>query len=179
MLAIPEAERSCAKLRSAAAAPSGTPSSKICCPEAPRRRPLSPLSFMAARNSFQVVSNCASVGTWPNSYSRANFNKMLRLRTNGRAVALVSVLIACGEKLSRLVLATYNTSASCAERQGFRRGLYTSDSYKRARKRALVWTVLLTLLLFAGSHTMRVTLGGERRCQAQRSQCNTEVPADR
>src|SRR5215470_14064508 len=105
MLAIPEAERSCAKLRSAAAAPSGTPSRRICCPEAPRSSPLSPLSESAARNSFQVVSNWAAVRTWPNSYSRANFNRIFKLRTNCLAAALVSPFILGAEDCPCLVLA--------------------------------------------------------------------------
>src|SRR5947208_2177650 len=90
---MPEDESNCAKLRSAPAAPSGTPSSKICVPEAPSSNPDSPLSSSAERSSFQVVSNCAPVRTWPNSYSRANLSKMFRLRTNCRADALGSALI--------------------------------------------------------------------------------------
>src|SRR6202035_5083743 len=93
MLAMPEEISNCAKLRSPAAEPSGTPSSKICVPDAPSRTPLPPLSSRALRNSFQVVSNCAAVRTCPNSYRRANFNKILRLRTNARAEARVSVAI--------------------------------------------------------------------------------------
>jgi len=57
MLAIPEEVNSCAKLRSPAAVPSGTPSSKIWLPEAPSNSPVSPLSSRACRSSFQVVSN--------------------------------------------------------------------------------------------------------------------------
>jgi hypothetical protein len=57
MLAIPEVDNNCAKLRSAAAAPSGTPSSKICGPEAPNNSPDSPLSSSADRSSFQATSN--------------------------------------------------------------------------------------------------------------------------
>src|SRR6266478_5568251 len=93
MLAMPEEESNCAKLRSAPAAPSGTPSSKICMPDAPSNNPDSPLSSSAERNSFQVVSNCAAVRTWPNSYSRANLSRMFKLRTNCRADARGSALI--------------------------------------------------------------------------------------
>ena len=57
MLAIPEDVNNCAKLRSPAAVPSGTPSSRIWLPEAPSNSPVSPLSSRACRNSFQVVSN--------------------------------------------------------------------------------------------------------------------------
>jgi len=96
MLAIPELINSSAKLRSPAAEPSGTPSNKIWFPEAPRSTPVVPLSSRACRNSFQVVSNWAAVRTCPNSYSRANFNRMFRLRTNVRAVDRVSPLITCG-----------------------------------------------------------------------------------
>src|SRR6266478_7636146 len=90
MLAIPEEISSCAKLRSPAADPSGTPSSKIWVPEAPSSTPLPPLSSSALRSSFHVVSNCAAVRTWPNSYKRANFSRIFRLRTNARAEARVS-----------------------------------------------------------------------------------------
>src|ERR1700694_4129763 len=93
MLAMPEEVSSCAKLRSPAADPSGTPSSKICVPDAPSSTPLPPLSSSALRSSFHVVSNCAAVRTWPNSYKRANFSRMFRLRTNARAEARVSVAI--------------------------------------------------------------------------------------
>jgi hypothetical protein len=67
MLAIPEEISNCAKLRSPAADPSGTPSNKIWVPEAPSSTPLPPLSSSALRSSFQVVSNCAEVRTCPNS----------------------------------------------------------------------------------------------------------------
>jgi hypothetical protein len=93
MLAIPEDVSSCAKLRSPAAVPSGTPSSRIWLPDAPNNRPVSPLSFRDCRSSFQVVSNCAAVRTCPNSYNRANFNRMFRLRTKPRAVDRVSPFI--------------------------------------------------------------------------------------
>src|ERR1700730_2251598 len=93
MLAIPEVISSCAKLRSPEAEPSGTPSSKICVPDAPSSTPLPPLSSNALRSSFHVVSNCAAVRTWPNSYKRANFSRIFRLRTNARAEARVSVAI--------------------------------------------------------------------------------------
>lgn len=93
MLAIPEEVRSCAKLFSPADDPMGTPSSKIWCPDAPSSTPLPPLSSSACRSSFQVVSNCAVVLAWPNSYSRANFRRMFRLRTNARAPACESRLI--------------------------------------------------------------------------------------
>jgi len=52
---------SCAKAALRRPAPSGTPSSRICEPEAPSRRPESALSFSAVWSSFQVVSNCAAV----------------------------------------------------------------------------------------------------------------------
>ncbi len=93
---MPEEVNNNAKLRSPAADPRGTPSRRICVPEAPSNRPVSPLSSRAVRSSFQAVSNCAIVRTWPNSYSRANFNKMFRLRTNARADDRVSPLIFCG-----------------------------------------------------------------------------------
>jgi hypothetical protein len=57
MLAIPEDVNNCAKLRSPAAVPSGTPSRRIWLPEAPSNSPVSPLSSRAWRSSFQVVSN--------------------------------------------------------------------------------------------------------------------------
>src|SRR5258707_15121128 len=58
MLAIPEEVKRCAKLRSPAADPNGTPSSKICVPDAPSNTPLPPLSSSALRSSFHAVSNC-------------------------------------------------------------------------------------------------------------------------
>lgn len=85
MLAIPEDVSSCAKLLSPADEPIGTPSSRIWCPEAPSNTPLPPLSSSACRSSFHVVSNCAEVFAWPNSYSRANFSRMFKLRTNALA----------------------------------------------------------------------------------------------
>jgi hypothetical protein len=93
MLAIPEDVSSCAKLLSPADEPIGTPSSKIWCPEAPSSTPLPPLSCSACRSSFHVVSNCAEVFAWPNSYSRANFSRMFKLRTNALAPGGVSGLI--------------------------------------------------------------------------------------
>ena len=93
MLAIPDEVSSCAKLFSAAAAPSGTPSSRIWFPEAPSSKPVSPLSSSAVLSSFQAASNCAAVRTCPNSYKRANFNRMFRVRTKDRAVARVSLAI--------------------------------------------------------------------------------------
>src|SRR5258708_13622285 len=93
MLAIPEEINICAKLLSPAADPSGTPSSRICVPDAPRSTPPPPLSSSALRSSFQVVSNCAAVRTCPNSYTRANFSRILRLRTNARAEPRVSEAI--------------------------------------------------------------------------------------
>ena len=93
ILAMPEEISSCAKLRSPAADPNGTPSNKIWVPDAPSSTPLPPLSSSALRNSFHVVSNCAAVRTCPNSYRRANFSRMLRLRTKARAEARVSVAI--------------------------------------------------------------------------------------
>src|SRR5580692_13183721 len=101
MLAIPDVMSNCAKLRSEADAPSGTPSSKIWLPDAPRSKPVSPLSSSARRSSFHVVSNWPMVRTWPNSYSRANLSKMFKLRTNARAEDdRVSPLMAGGELLS-------------------------------------------------------------------------------
>src|SRR5216684_139679 len=96
MLAIPDEVKSCAKLLSPADEPSGTPSSRICVPEAPSSTPLPPLSSSAPRSSFHAVSNCWVVFVWPNSYSRANFRRMFRLRTNARAPPRVSGLIALG-----------------------------------------------------------------------------------
>src|SRR5229473_3126368 len=94
MLAMPEVESRLAKLRSPAAEPSGTPSRRSWLPEAPRRMPVSLFSGKAVRSSRQAVSNCAVDRAWPNSYNRANFNRMLRLRTKARAAgALVSALI--------------------------------------------------------------------------------------
>jgi|SRR5579859_2194141 len=85
MLAIPEEVRSCAKLLSPADEPIGTPSSRIWCPEAPSSTPLPPLASSACFSSPHVVSNCAEVFAWPNSYSRANFSRMFKLRTNALA----------------------------------------------------------------------------------------------
>ena len=93
MLAIPEDVSSCAKLLSPADEPIGTPSSKIWCPEAPSSTPLPPLSSSACRSSFHVVSNCAVVFAWPNSYSRANFSRMFKLRTNALAPPCASGLM--------------------------------------------------------------------------------------
>jgi hypothetical protein len=93
MLAIPELVSNCAKLFSAAAAPSGTPSSRIWAPDAPSSNPVSPLSSSAERNSFHAVSNCPIVRTCPNSYKRANFNRMFKLRTNALADCRVSPAI--------------------------------------------------------------------------------------
>src|SRR5215472_4807865 len=93
MLAIPEEVSRCAKLFSPADEPMGTPSSRIWCPDAPSSTPLPPLSSSACRSSFQVVSNCEVVLACPNSYSRANFRRMFRLRTNARAPACASRLI--------------------------------------------------------------------------------------
>lgn len=110
MLAIPEVVSSCAKLFSAAAPPKGTPSKSNCVPEAPSSKPVSPPSSSADRSSFHAVSNCAIVLTWPNSYNRANFSKMFKLRTNARADALVSPAIPCGQ-VSALPLTTLGCSA--------------------------------------------------------------------
>src|SRR5205085_1503296 len=93
MLAIPEEVSSCAKLFSPADEPLGTPSSKIWCPEAPSSTPLPPLASSACRSSLQAVSNCAVVLAWPNSYNRANFSRMFKLRTNALAPVCVSGLI--------------------------------------------------------------------------------------
>ncbi len=117
MLAIPEEISSCAKLRSPAADPSGTPSSKIWLPEAPSSTPLPPLSSSALRSSFHVVSNCAAVRTWPNSYKRANFSRIFRLRTNARAEARVSMAM-LRERLAApkvLLRRTYYSTGDPAE----------------------------------------------------------------
>jgi hypothetical protein len=105
MLAIPEDVSSCAKLRSPADEPIGTPSSKIWCPEAPSSTPLPPLSSSAWRSSFHVVSNCAVVFMWPNSYSRANFSRMFKLRTNALAPPCDSGLMVsqCPGRASELI----------------------------------------------------------------------------
>src|SRR5260370_31935134 len=47
-------------------------------------RSLPPLSSSALRNSFHVVSNCCAVFACPNSYRRANFSRMFRLRKFAR-----------------------------------------------------------------------------------------------
>ena len=120
---MPEVERSCAKLRSAAAAPSGTPSNRICAPEAPSSSPASPASSSAARSSFQVVSNCAAVRTWPNSYSRANFSRMLRLRTNWRAAALVSTVMVLPKSV-----ATCRSQCEATIRNAWTQGLLVVSS---------------------------------------------------
>ena len=104
MLAIPEEVRSCAKLFSAAAAPSGTSSKRIWFPEAPSSNPVSRLSSSAERNSFQAVSNCAIVRTCPNSYRRANFSRMFKLRTNARADCRVSPAISAQFPQQHLLL---------------------------------------------------------------------------
>src|SRR6266571_2930015 len=110
MLAIPDEVKSCAKLLSPADEPSGTPSSRICVPEAPSSTPLPPLSSSAPRSSFHAVSNCCVVFAWPNSYSRANFSRMFRLRTNARAPPRVSGLIALGAGSCPSLRFPYGTS---------------------------------------------------------------------
>ena len=93
-LASPAEESSCANCFSAGAPSSGTPSSKSCAPVAPNNSPDSDPSGMAMRNSFHATCNCSIVRVWSYPYNRANFNKILRLRTNARpAVALGSVFI--------------------------------------------------------------------------------------
>src|SRR5579859_5424771 len=128
MLAMPEEVSNWAKLRSPAAAPKGTPSSKIWLPEAPSSTPLPPLSSRALRNSFQVVSNCAPVRVCPNSYKRANFSKIFRLRTNARAAARVSPLISITYRRGNpQIQAVTSTVESCrALRQDGNRNLYPS-----------------------------------------------------
>ena len=110
MLAIPDEVKSCAKLLSPADEPSGTPSSRICVPEAPSSTPLPPLSSSAPRSSFHAVSNCCVVFAWPNSYSRANFRRMFRLRTNARAPPRVSGLMALGAGSCSSLRFPYGTS---------------------------------------------------------------------
>jgi hypothetical protein len=123
MLAIPDVVSSCAKLRSPAADPSGTPSSRICVPEAPSNTPVSPLSSSAACSSFHVVSNCAVVRTCPNSYKRANFSRMFKLRTNARADDRVSLAILCD---FRSALPSYYTRTQHARKQAPRKPLSPS-----------------------------------------------------
>ena len=55
MLAMPEEVRSCAKLRSPAAEPKGTPSSRIWFPEAPSSRPPPPLSSRAVLSDRMIL----------------------------------------------------------------------------------------------------------------------------
>src|SRR6266581_3008526 len=110
MLAIPDEVKSCAKLLSPADEPSGTPSSRICVPEAPSSTPLPPLSSSAPRSSFHAVSNCWVVFAWPNSYSRANFSRMFRLRTNARAPPRVSGLMTLGAGSCPSLRFPYGTS---------------------------------------------------------------------
>jgi hypothetical protein len=126
MLAIPEVINNCAKLRSPAAEPSGTPSRRICVPEAPNSSPLPLLSSSAPRNSFHVVSNCAAVRTCPNSYRRANFSKMFRLRTNARAPPRDSGLIDFGGGSCPSPCSIY-TSFPVIRKQASRRSVYPSQ----------------------------------------------------
>ncbi len=126
MLAIPELVNNSAKLRSPAAEPSGTPSSKIWVPEAPRRRPLPPLSSKAFRNSFQAVSNCAVVRTCPNSYKRANLSRMFRLRTKARAPPRDSGLIDVGEEAGSSPCSFY-TRIVARDRQDSQGALWLSQ----------------------------------------------------
>ncbi|PYT72082.1 MAG: hypothetical protein DMG39_10995 [Acidobacteria bacterium] len=111
MLAIPEEVSNCAKLLSPADEPIGTPSSRIWFPEAPSSTPLPPLSSSACRSSFHVVSNCAVVLVWPNSYSRANFSRMFKLRTNARAPPCISGLMPLSTSYSSApILLTFQRS---------------------------------------------------------------------
>ena len=88
MLAIPALEIIRAKLFSAAADSSGTPSRCNWSPWAPSNRLPPPCPCSTERSSFQVISNCAAVRAWPNSYNRANFRRIFRLRTKARAAAV-------------------------------------------------------------------------------------------
>ena len=88
MLAMPALEISFAKLFSAAADSRGTPSRWSWSPCAPSSRLPPPCPCSTERNSFHVISNCAAVRAWPNSYSRANLSRIFRLRTNARAAAV-------------------------------------------------------------------------------------------
>src|SRR5260370_39098119 len=85
MLARPAADRDSAKLRSAAAPSIGHPSSRSCDPRTHSSSPASFLMEVAACSSLQAVSNWALVRALSKPYNRANFNRMLRLRTNARA----------------------------------------------------------------------------------------------
>lgn len=87
MLEIPELESIRAKLFSAAAASSGVPSSRSWSPETAINRPASLSEPIAVRSSLQAVSYWRAVRGWPKSYIRANFSRMLRLRTKARAAA--------------------------------------------------------------------------------------------
>ena len=90
MLAIPALEINRAKLFSAAADSSGTPSRCNWSPCAPSSRLPPPCPCNTERSSFQVISNCAAVRACPNSYSRANFSRIFRLRTKARAAAVLA-----------------------------------------------------------------------------------------
>ena len=90
MLAIPAPEISRAKLFSAAADSSGTPSRCNWSPCAPSSRLPPPWPCSTERSSLHVISNCAAVRAWPNSYSRANFSRIFRLRTKARAAAVLA-----------------------------------------------------------------------------------------
>lgn len=87
MLEIPEPESILAKPFSAAAASSGVPSRRSWSPETAINNPASLSDPIAVRSSLQAVSYCRAVRGWPKSYMRANFSKMLRLRTKARAAA--------------------------------------------------------------------------------------------
>ncbi len=62
-------------------------------PGRPQQQAAAAALVQSGLSSRQAVSNCAPVRACPNSYKRANFNRMLRLRTNARAAARVSPLI--------------------------------------------------------------------------------------
>lgn len=67
MLAMPALESILAKLFSAAADSSGTPSRWSWSPCAPSSRLPAPCPWSTERSSFQVISNCAAVRACPNS----------------------------------------------------------------------------------------------------------------
>ena len=64
MLARPAACRSWAKLRSAAAVPTGTPSSKSWPAATPRSNPELLSAGWAAQSSFHAISRCSAVRVW-------------------------------------------------------------------------------------------------------------------
>lgn len=138
MLAMPEDVNNCAKLRSPAAVPSGTPSSRIWLPDAPSNSPVSPLSSSDCRSSFQVVSNCAAVRTCPNSYKRANFSRMFKLRTNPLAVDRVSPFIILPNSLAyTFFLLTLGRNAFRNKRPATICNLLTNRCYSSGTVRSL------------------------------------------